>query len=78
MGRPVITREQMILLEQRGVAKIMSYTGIQKRPVYLVNGVAYERAIHFEGDGDDHSDFYQCSPERAAQLKQEALHSGQN
>lgn len=77
MGQPVITREHMMFLEQSGMAKIMSYIGIQKRPVYLVNGVVYERAMQFD-DGLDHSDFYRCSSERAAQLKQEVLHSGQN
>lgn len=73
MGRGhTISHKTMMDLVQQGRARFLTCVGIQKRAVYLMGNNVYEQSIHFD-DGIDHSDYYLCSLERAADIKHKVL-----
>lgn len=52
-----------------GRGKWLGEVGVQKRPVYEIDGDIYEKAINFD-DGQDHSDYYKVDESRAQFLRQ--------
>lgn len=65
--KEVLNWEEIDALVEEGRATLLGHAGLQKRPIYLVDGeIVYEKNIDF---GDGKPCFYRVGEPRASELR---------